>query len=311
MYFRLLVNLFLTLSLFLLAACNEEKKAFLTPSPNEPVVDVNVDEYSVNGIVLGKTATDISAFDDEFDNPFHNELRERRTKDQENALRNNQPADDFFDAKLHIDENLSYGDFYKTFVSMRYSGYAAFKLVIGSNYKDVFRLVYPISISPMFDSCVFFHRDMRSLRLKKLRNHQKLSLDEMLDKDVEKRKNQIECVKDYNRLDLLLHFYRNNDGYAYLVSLNEVSLNKGSLFHGYNYYTFYNKADLWKFIEDVRSKVEPKNNDREDRIRALLDGRKDIDLVLEKDILMKDVAPIIKKLNEYGYRINFSVVPSN
>lgn len=87
MYFRLLVNLFLFLSLFLLVACNEEKKEFMTPKPDEPVLDVNVDEYSLNGTVLGKTATDISAIDDVYGNPLHNELREIRAKDQENADR--------------------------------------------------------------------------------------------------------------------------------------------------------------------------------------------------------------------------------
>ncbi len=64
---------------------------------------------------------------------------------------------------------------------------------------------------------------------------------------------------------------------------------------------------MWKFIEDVRSKVESKNEDRRDRVLALLDGRNNIKLVLEKDMLMKDVAPIIKKLKTYGYRFAFDV----
>ena len=295
-------------SLLLLAACDSDKNAFMTPKPYEPVVDVGVDEYSVNGTVVGNTATDISvieAIDDVFDNPLHYELREIRAKDQENALRNGRDAL-CVDAKLHVDGDLSYGDFFKTFLSMRSSGYAGFKLVIGSNYKDVFQLDYPISFSPMPDLCYPVISDMKSLRFKKLLNHQKLSLDEVWDKDIEKRKNQIECVKGYSSLDLLLHFYRYNDGYAYLVSLNETSLNNDSLFQGYKYYTFYNEADLWKFIENVRSKVESKNGDRRDRVLALLDGRKDINLVLKKDIPMKDVVPVIKKLNEYGYRLNFA-----
>ena len=73
----------LFLSLFLLAACNEEKKAFMTPSPYEPVVDVNIDEYSVNGTVLGKTATDISAIDDVIDKPLHKAVCEVHAKAQE------------------------------------------------------------------------------------------------------------------------------------------------------------------------------------------------------------------------------------
>ena len=302
-----LIHILCFLSLFLLFACGEEKE-FMTPKSGEPVLDVGVDEYSLNGKVLGKTATDISAIDDVIDKPLYKEICASRAKAQEEGLKNNQPADDFFSAKLHVDEKLSFGDFYKSLASMRSCGYASYKLVIGSNYKDVFLLNYPLCVIPWFDSCASFIREMKSLRLKKMGNLQKLSLDEILDKDVEKRKSQIGCVKDYRRLDLLLHFYRDNDGYTFLLSLNETTLNNDSLFQGYRYYTFYNETDLWKFIENVRSKVELKIENRQDRVFALIDGRKQIDLVLEKDILMKDIAPIIKKLTSYGYRINFALV---
>ena len=193
---------------------------------------------------------------------------------------------------------------------MRSCGYASYKLTIGSNYKDVFRLNYPICTNPMLNSCASFISEMKSLRLKKLSNRQKLLLEEMLDKDVEERKSQIECVKDYTPLDLMLYYYHENDGCAYLVSLNETNLNNDSLFQGYKYYTFYNEIDLWKFIENLRSKIKPQIDDRPNKRPALLDGRSEIELVFEKDIPMKDVAPIIKKLNGYGYRINFSNEPS-
>ena len=54
----------LFLSLFLLVACDSDKNDFMTPSPNIPVVNVNNEEYSVNGTVIGKTKTDISASED-------------------------------------------------------------------------------------------------------------------------------------------------------------------------------------------------------------------------------------------------------
>jgi hypothetical protein len=296
----------LLLSLFLLAACNEEKKEFMTPKPDEPVLDVNVDEYSLNGMVLGKTATDISAIDDVYDNPLHKEACELRAKAQEKALRNNQPGDGFVSVKLHVDENLLYGDFYKSLFSMRSCGYWVFKIAIGSNYKDAFQL----SLStPNYMWCGLVRLSMKALRYKYLCNRQKLSLEEMLYKDVEKRKDQIECVKDYSSLDLLLSFYPKYDGKTYVVSLNETFFNKSRPFDGFNFYTFDNEADLWKFIENLRLKVEPKIEDRQDRILTLLDGRRKIELVFEKDIPMKDIAPIIKKLSGYGYRINFSILP--
>ena len=305
MYFRLLVNL--SLSLFLLAACNEEKKEFMTPKPDEPVLDVNVDEYSLNGMVLGKTATDISAIDSLLIEPIYKELRKTREQEQIEELKTQQVADRPGKIKLHVDENLSYEDFYKSLVSMIHAGYDEISYVIGTNYKDVLHFSF-IHRDPMFSTCGFFLFNLRWFRLEYLRNRQKLSVGEILDKHTTDGEIEKECYEKYSSLDLLLSYYSKGDGNAYVVSLNETFFNESRPFDGFNFYTFDNEADLWKFIENVRSKVEPKIEDRQDRILALLDGRSDIELVFEKDIPMKDIAPIIKKLNGYGYRINFSVL---
>ena len=302
----------LLLSLFLLAACNEEKKEFMTPKPDEPVLDVNVDEYSLNGKVLGKTATDISAFDDVYDNTLHNELREIRAKDQENALKNGQDASCCINAKLHVDENLSYGDFYKSLVSMILAGYDVISYVIGSNYKDVFHFS-SIHCDPMFSSCGFFLFNLRWYRLKNLRNRQKLSIGEILDMHTKDEKIEKECYEKYSSLDLLLSYYPKGDGNAYVVSLNETFFNNSRPFDGFNFYTFDNETDLWKFIENIRSRVgsQDKHKEQNKVLKLLVDilaGPNNIALAFEKDIPMKDIAPIIKKLSGYGYRINFSVL---
>ena len=54
------INYLLCLFLLLLVACDNAKKEFMTPRQGEIVVDVNVNEYSLNGTVIGKTAADIS-----------------------------------------------------------------------------------------------------------------------------------------------------------------------------------------------------------------------------------------------------------
>ena len=191
---------------------------------------------------------------------------------------------------------------------MFFCGYSVFDIAIGSNYKDVFRLSIP-STNYMWCGLVILR--MKGLRYKYLRNRQRLSLDEMSEIDVKDR----ECVEDHETLDLLLSFYRKDDGIAYVVSLNETFFNKGSRFDGYNFYTFNDENDLWKFIEDVRSRVErqteKKPETKQDRVLRLLidalDGPNKITLVFEKDVLMKDIAPIIKKLNTYGYRFAFDL----
>ena len=303
-----LTSYILFLSLFLLAACDSAKKEFETLKEDEIILDVNTEEYLLNGTVIGKTATDISVIDDVIDKPLHKEVCRVRTKFQEDALRRGESGDGFDFAKLHVDENLSYGDFYKAFSSMFFCGYSVFDIAIGSNYKDVFRLSIP-STNYMWCGLVILR--MKGLRYKYLRNRQRLSLDEMSEIDVKDR----ECVEDHETLDLLLSFYRKDDGIAYVVSLNESFFNKGSRFDGYNFYTFNDENDLWKFIEDVRSRVErqteKKPETKQDRVLRLLidalDGPNKITLVFEKDVLMKDIAPIIKKLNTYGYRFAFDL----
>ena len=302
----------LFLSLFLLAACDSAKKEFETLKEGEILLDINTEEYSLNGNVIGKTATDISAFDDIFgglldDNPLHNKLCDSRATFQEEALRRGEPADVAGFAKLHVDDNLSYGAFYNAFALTVFCGYSVLNIAIGSNYKDVFRLSIP---STNYMWCGLVIQRMKGLRYKYLRNRQKLSLSEMSEIDVEDR----ECVEEYKGLDLLLSFYRKDDGIAYVVSLNETFFNKGSRFDGYNFYTFNNDADLWKFIEDIRSKVDRqignmpgKKEDKVLRLLANAHGPNKITLVFEKDVLMKDIAPIIKKLNTYGYKITFTL----
>jgi hypothetical protein len=306
----------LILSLFLLAACNEEKKEFMTPSPDEPVVDVNVDEYSLNGMVLGKTATDISAIDSLLIEPIYKELRKTREQEQIEVLKTQQSADLAGKIKLHVDENLSYGDFYKFLVSMIYAGYDEISYVIGSNYKDVFHFSFIGNSNPMFESCAILLSRMKWYRLEYLRNRQKLSIAEILDKYARDKyipdeKIEKECYEKYSSLDLLLSYYPKGDGNAYVVSLNETFFNESRPFDGFNFYTYDNEADLWKFIENIRSRVESQDKHKKQNmvLKLLVDilaGPNNIALAFEKDILMKDIAPIIKKLSGYGYRINFS-----
>lgn len=295
----------LFLSLFLFAACDSAKKEFETLKEGEILLDVNTEEYLLNGTVIGKTTTDITAIDDVIDKPLYKELCDAKAKYLEYVIRNGLPVYDL--AKLHVDDNLSYVDFYKALSSMYFCGYSDFNIAIGTNYKDVFQLSIPTTD---YMWCGLVIQQMKRLRYKYLRNRQKLSLSEMSEIDVEDR----ECVEEYKGLDLLLSFYRKDDGIAYVVSLNETFFNKGSRFDGYNFYTFNNDADLWKFIEDIRSKVDRqignmpgKKEDKVLRLLANAHGPNNIILAFQKDVLMKDIAPIIKKLKTYGYRFTFDV----
>ena len=87
-------------------------------------------------------------------------------------------------------------------------------------------------------------------------------------------------------------FYASKDDVKYVISMNENALSENSSFHGYDYHSFNNQEDLWKFLADVRSKEIKCAQD-------LLESQ--MKILFEKDVLMKDIAPIIKGLNALGY----------
>ena len=190
--------------------------------------------------------------------------------------------------------------------------------MIGSNYKNVLHFS-SIRRDPMFSSCGFFLFNLSRYRLEHLHNREKLSIDKILDMHTKGEEIEKECYEKYSSLDLLLSFYPKYDGKTYVVSLNETFFNKSRPFDGFNFYTFDDDADLWKFIEDVRLRVdrltEKKPETKQDRVLRLLvdavNGPNKVMLAFQKDVLMKDIAPIVKKLNTYGYRLAFSIVDIN
>ncbi len=295
-------------SLLLLVACDSDKNAFMTPSPNEPVVDVGIDEYSVNGTVVGKTATDILASEDLLIKPLEEELKKIQTIQIEQALRDSQPFDwETSTAKLHVDENLSFDDFYKTIATTGFVGYPNIKYVIGSDFKNVYNLKLPTKSSMCF--CSGDSPMLPFLRYKYMRHCQKLSFNEIL--ALREGGNLIlECFEDYNDLDFLLTFFDDNNERVYVVSLNEDALKENSSFHEFAIYTFKKEVDLWKFLGEITSRAELQKENKAVKCSYDLLG-KQVTLIFPKDVLMKDIAPLIKGLNVYGYngdKINFMKV---
>ena len=302
-----LINLFALLFLFLLVACDNGKKDFMTLKKGEILLDVDAEMYSLNGKVLGKTADDFLASDDILIAPLDRELKRIRQTEQEELV-----------AKLLIDENHSYDVFLKSIATMTFNGYDEIKFVIGSSYKDIFHYYHIHYDAWHFNSCELFLWRMKWSRLNYERNRQTLSVDDFIE-ILEKqgagiRINKKECVENYNALDLQLNLYRKDDGNAYVISLNESYFNKSRLFDGYSFYTFNNEDDLWKFVEDVRSRVKSQTEQKPDKkengvlrlLTDVLNGPNKIVLAFENDALMKDLAPLFKKLNTYGYRFTFS-----
>ena len=75
-------------------------------------------------------------------------------------------------------------------------------------------------------------------------------------------------------------------------------MNESGLIDGQKIYTYENIDDVWKLIEDIRLRRDLQ--DKEDRNQIIV--------VLGKDVLVKNLAPVVKKLKTYGYKIQFSTL---
>ena len=122
------------------------------------------------------------------------------------------------------------------------------------------------------------------------RLHKKISAEEIAARRVKDTELLIECARRYIDLSLTL---RSNEEFSYVVSLNETGLIGGGKF-----YTYQNLDDLWKLIEDLRLRHELQ--DKEDRNKILV--------VLEKDMLIKNLVPVVKKLKALGYKVHLAFI---
>lgn len=295
MYFRHLINLFLCTLVFLLPACHSDEKEFMTPKPGEIVVDVNVNEYSLNGTVIGKTAADISN-NDLLIESLVDKLQKIRMAEAKEPLRKGIPADES-KAKLHIDENLPYGDFYKVLASFGFGGFSSFQYVIGSDFKEPLvmnmpeRSKAPFSeegINPFRCNQARFRRGIDEL-LEKTSHKENLTV-EIMDRRIKDTELLIECARRYINLSLSIN--SKGEGFSYVLGLNETGLIDGG-----KAYTYENIDDVWKFIEDIR--VRRELQDKEDRDRIVV--------VYEKGMPVKNLAPVLKKLKSFGYKVNLAI----
>ena len=289
-------NYFLCLFLLFLVACGNAEKDFMTPKQGGIVIDfninrfcyqwvividVNIDEYSLNGTVIGKTATDISNNEDLLIMPLDNELQEIRRVEQEEALRKGIPADES-NASLHIDENLSYDVLYKVIATMGFSGYVSFQYVIGSNFREPLDMNLPERSSLSFsDEGINLFSCRREKRQRQM--------DKLSEKTSRKRINTellVKCAQKF--IDFRLTIRSNGKGLSY-----EVSLNESGVIDAEKFYTYENIDDVWKFIEDIR--LRRKLQDKEDYDQIFV--------VLENNMLVKNLAPVVKKLKTYGYKV--------
>lgn len=292
-----LVEVSLSLIMFFFAACGEEKE-FMTPKPGEIVIDVNIEEYSLNGNVLGKTVADISNNDNLLIKSIDSEIKKIRQSKLNEAIKKKQPVEET-KAKIHFDDNLSYNEFYKVAATFGFSGITSIQYVIGSNFKEVYTFFLPHRVSPddWMNSCQSV-RSVVALRMIKEKTSQllnknpgkvELTNDEIWEQRIKEKAILIECAR--KNIDLSLRVMNKGKMNSYSVDLNETGLTDGYKTHNFN-----TDVELWNFIEDIQSRLELR--DKEDREKIVL--------AVNNDVLLKNITSIIKKLTTYGYKISFA-----
>jgi hypothetical protein len=185
----------LIFSLFLLAACNEEKE-FLTPKKGEVVLDVRIDNYSLNGKVIGKTAVDFTEIDESSSDQLE-QISDTLAKIKPSANQTSM-------AKLHINENLPYGVFYRSLITLA-SHYTSIQYVIGENFKEVNHTTIPKTNVDRY-SCGISLMSETTFRIKRLRYREEHLDNKILVSEFYRDKEfAIQCLKDYTGLWLTLY----------------------------------------------------------------------------------------------------------
>ena len=269
----------------------------MTPKPGEIVVDVNVNEYSLNGTVIGKTVADISNNDDLLIEQLNNELQKIRLAEREEALRTGIPRDEFSKAKIRIDENISYVTFYKFMATTMFNGYDPIQYVIGSNFSEPHVMAVLEDMSSTFSgervnrfTCRQAKLRLQMAELSEKISHKRKSNDEIWDSRIKDTELLIKCAQKYMDLSLAIRF--NGDAFYYQLGLNESGLIDGKKID-----TYENIDDVWKIIEDIRLRRE--FQEKNDRNQILV--------ILERDMPVKNLAPVLKKLEALGYKVNLAL----
>ena len=272
------------ITILLLIGCSKEEKP-ITFSEGNNVIVVNNDFFSFNGAIIGKTREILNNESDSIKSII-DELRLKNDYDKlwyNDLLKEPAPEENVF---IHLDENVPYKAFYKVL----YSIYATFTITIrfsiGNDNKEIFQMPYFTmqSCSPIVEG--LFTASIR-LRLKGISNDDPqlriLSQSHSQASRYEREK--------YRKPAFTIDILHQNDSLIFYVSANELERRFKK-----KYYTFHSESELWKYIDSI-----PKTTNYDDYWR-----KRFVLISSEPNILLKDITPILQKLEERGYKYSFS-----
>ena len=270
--------LLLALLLFL-AGCHEEN-AFMTPSENVVVIDVNSREYFINGQKAGDSFKDFLQNGDWRVQPildFFSQFKQDRSK----------PLDEK-EVHVHVAGNCTFNAFGKVLTTLNFEALVGKVLyVIDKDFSS------PIpAVNPAMDSEVQRCRNVSKGNIIKVshmfKSEKGMTDDEILQKRLDEKQQEADCAENFMMINLILNPYDKMS--PFVVSLNELGFLGGN-----RTYNFASEDEFWQFVDEIRSRESLQN--KKDRDQILV--------VVNREAPVASSSHILRKLSEYGYEIMF------
>ena len=264
--------------LLFLAGCGEED-AFMTPSENVVVIDVNSREYFINGQKAGDSFKDFLQNGDWRVQPildFFSQFKQDRSR----------PLDEK-EVHVHIAGNCTFNAFGKVMTTLNFEPLVGKVLyVIDKDFGS------PIpAINPNYDSEVQRCRNVSQGIIKvghMITSEKGLTDDEILQKRLKEKQQEADCAENFMMINLILNLYDKTS--PFIVTLNELGFLGGK-----KTYNIASEDEFWKFIDEIRSRESLQN--KKDRDQILV--------VVNREAPVASSSHILRKLNKYGYEMTF------
>ena len=264
--------------LLFLAGCGEED-AFMTPSENVVVIDVNSREYFINGEKAGDSFKDFLQNGDWRVQPildFFSQFKQDRSR----------PLDEK-EVHVHIAGNCTFNAFGKVMTTLNFEPLVGKVLyVIDKDFGS------PIpAINPNYDSEVQRCRNVSQGIIKvghMITSEKGLTDDEILQKRLKEKQQEADCAENFMMINLILNLYDKTS--PFIVTLNELGFLGGK-----KTYNIASEDEFWKFIDEIRSRESLQN--KKDRDQILV--------VVNREAPVASSSHILRKLNKYGYEMTF------
>ena len=273
----------LFLSLFLLAACDKEKDSNSFKS-SEIVLEVNSENFALNGKVIGNTLEDIFQIDDILIAPLDDEFKKMR----ENNVK----------LRIRFSEDVYYSVFDKILRTAVHNSMQPIRYTIGSNSSNVY--IYDIREKLRNDEwkdewanfCFVTLFEKKELISVLESGNNDYFFNQKLMNDTAYRSSKLECTHNYMNLSVLFPVKNSDSKYRVVFYVTDSILPK--------VYDLKNEADLLNVLESVRKNENLQNKKDYDWINIFVRDS------MDKDMTLNRVEPLIKIMANLGYRMLFT-----